>query len=83
MSDLYDIIMRCLQAGPYAGQEFQDKAFQWLEDSQSVSQEELESGWAKLHAEYERLTAPHWRSVLEKLSGTRWDSLKQGELFNV
>jgi hypothetical protein len=59
MSDLYDIIMRCLQAGPYAGQEFQDKAFQWLEDSQSVSQEELESGWAKLHAEYERLAALH------------------------
>lgn len=70
---LYNVVMQCLQSAPYAGLEFEAKAFQWLEDSQGMSAEEREAGWIKLHAEYEELTRPHWESVYRKIN-------RQGEL---
>ena len=81
--DLYAVIMRCLQSSAYAGGAFQEKAFQWLDESQALSQAEREAGWFKLHDEYEALSAPHWESVWKNLDDRKYVGLKQGELFNV
>jgi hypothetical protein len=76
----YNIIMRCLQSEPYAGKEFQDRAFQFLIrcGDELLPDDEIRAGWEKLHEEYERLSEPHWRGVLERI-GNR--ELRQGELF--
>jgi hypothetical protein len=74
----YNMIMRCLDSEPYAGKEFQDKCFQFLDDSQEMTQEQRRAGWEKLHEEYELLSEPHWEKVRERI-GNR--ELKQGELF--
>ena len=76
--ELYFVIMRCLQSEPYAGKAFQDKCFQFLDDSQEMMQEQRRAGWEKLHEEYELLSEPHWEKVREQI-GER--ELIQGELF--
>ena len=76
--ELYCVIMRCLHSEGYVGKEFQDKCFQFLDDSQDMSDEQKRIGWEKLHEEYEQLSKPHWQEVLERI-GTR--KLRQGELF--
>ena len=81
--ELYAVIMRCLESAPYASAAFQEKSFQWLDESQLLSQAEREAGWFKLHDEYEALSAPHWESVWKNLDDRKHVGLKQGELFNV
>lgn len=70
--DLYAVIMRCLQSAAYAGGAFQEKAFQWLDESQALSQAEREAGWFKLHDEYEALSVSHWESVWKNLDDRKY-----------
>ena len=79
--DLYMVIMQCLQSATYAGEEFQDRAFAWLDASQEKSFEERSEGWSKLHAEYEELSKPYWDRVWKRIKGRREFYLQQGELF--
>lgn len=78
--ETYILIMQCLQSEAYAGKEFQDKAYRFLElcSEESMSGEECKAGWEKLHEEYEQLSKAHWQGVLERI-GNR--PVKQRELF--
>ncbi len=76
--ELYCLMTPCLDSQAYAGKEFEDKCFQFLDDSQGMTQEQRRVGWEELHKEYERLSEPHWQRVRDQI-GTR--ELKQAELF--
>ena len=67
MSDLYMMIIQCLESAPYAGKEFEAKAYQWLEDSEAISQEEREEGWQKMYDEYLLLSEPYWEAFWKRI----------------
>ena len=76
--ELYCVIMRCLHSEAYAGKAFQDKCFQFLDDSLDMNDVQRRTGWEKLHEEYEQLSKPHWQKVQEHIGNRK---LRQGELF--
>lgn len=82
MSDLYTMISQCLDSEEYAGKEFEERAFEWLEESQDKTFKERFDGWMKLHEEYLALSEAHWRSLWKRIEDGRVGNLKQGELFH-
>lgn len=81
MSELYMMISQCLDSCAYAGQEFEQRAYEWLEESQDKSPEDRLEGWIRLHAEYQELSKPHWEMLWKRVEDGRVSGLKQGELF--
>jgi hypothetical protein len=81
VSDLYTMISQCLDSEAYAGKQFHERAYQWLEESQDKTFQERFAGWVKLHEEYLALSEAHWRSLWKRIEDGRVGNLKQGELF--
>ena len=81
MSELYTMISQCLDSEAYAGKQFEERAYQWLEESQGKTFKERFDGWMKLHEEYLALSESHWRLLWRRIEDERVGNLKQGELF--